>query len=211
MSVTRVLLADDHPVVLGGVERYLAMSDALEVVATCHNAEDAIRLAAEAQADVVVLDVSMPGNMGADTVRALRACGAQVVLFTRQPADHIAASFMVGGAAGFVSKQAPVSTLEAAILAVAAGETVIESALQDEIDALGDGPPHQKLTERESEIFMLMCACSTPKEVAFELQVAASTVYTHLNNIHKKLGVQTHPELVAYATRWSLFDAATSG
>ncbi|MFT5357150.1 MAG: DNA-binding NarL/FixJ family response regulator [Polyangiales bacterium] len=202
-SPIQVLVADDHPIVIGGVRRHLALIDDVFFCAGVSSLQDAVAYCAEHSPDVVVMDVQMPGVDGPVSVEALVATGARVVLFTLREEDALVASLVRGGASAFVSKSSPIPMLIEAIRRVHAGERVFSPTLEEQLKSCG-GPPHLALTEREHDVFVLLAGCMTPKEAAFELGVSQSTVYTHADRIRRKLKVSTVAELVQYAKEWGV-------
>lgn len=187
----RVVVADDHPVVLSGLVAFLDQQEGLTVVG---QRGDATQLGEESF-DVAVVDVRMPGVTPA-TVAALAERGA-VVLFTRNPrGDHIAA-LLEAGARGLVSKDAPLETLASAVRAVADGGTFLPER---------EVRPHEQLSGRERAVFDALIRGRRPKEIAFDLELSLSTVYTYAERVRKKLELEDVRELVAYAHREGLLD-----
>lgn len=200
----RVVVADDHPIVIEGVRRYLESEPLLEVVA-CTSSVDALMrtLSAKKHVDLVVLDVQMPGMRGAPTIEALRAQGPNVVLFTHQAPDDYVAHMIRAGVAGYVSKAAPVDDLMKAIFAVHGGGRWVHDELAALVDRLSKNPPAiELLTEREREVFDLLALGKTPKEIGSDLELAPSTVYAHIERVRHKLGAASQLDIVRYADRW---------
>lgn len=210
--LVRLLVADDHPIVAEGLRRYLSPEEGLEVVGTLGSVDELMRtLAADLRVDVVVLDVQIPGMEAGDTVRAIRARGPAVVIFSHQRPDDYVARMVAAGAAGFVSKSDPVTDLVRAVQAVHAGRSFLTDELRAAAAAVTDSaPPHAALTEREREVFILLAQGSTPKEIGFDLALSGSTVYSHVEKIRHKLGASSLAEIQRYAERWGFLDARAS-
>lgn len=205
MSILRLFIADDHPMLVEGIERIAAKNASLEVVGTAANAEDLARLVAEARADVLSLDVQMPGMRGPSTIASIVATGVPILLFTLHPIDAALAALVRAGAAGYLSKSHRSSAYVEAVRSVAQGETVVPAELADLLRATEPpGAPSDVLTPRELEVFRRLAAGSTIKEAAFALGMSASTAYTHTDRIRRKLGVSTGAEMARYATSWNL-------
>lgn len=201
----RVLVADDHPIVAEGLRRFFASVDEIEVLATVSSVDAlVVALTHTPRVDVVVLDVDFPGMAGADTVRAIRGHGPEVVLFTHQTADDLVATMIRAGARGYVSKSVPVDALVDAIAAARAGRDHLPDDLRVLVDRASASPPHAQLTGRELSVFSLLAKGRTAKEIGFELDLAPSTVYAHVERVKAKLGVQTAVELERYAARWGI-------
>lgn len=197
----RVFLADDHPVIVSGLERLFAGIADIETVGTAH---DLTRSDASTRSDVdvFVLDVSMPGMLGGETVAAFKRV-APVLLFTLEPESAQVLALLRAGAAGVVSKSAHVDTLLAAIRTVAAGGRVIPAELEARASSGADWP-HESLSEREHAIFVRLIRGISPKAIAFDLGLSTSTVYTYAERVREKLGVRSQVELVDYAHRAGL-------
>lgn len=199
----RLFLADDHPTMVSGLERLLHGTEGFSVVGTRHDLRG-LDLRELPEVDVFVLDVSMPGMHGAETIGPLVASGAKVLLFTLEPESVQVVALLRAGATGVVSKSASVSELLDAIRRVAGGRTVIPIDLLERSASSGTGLPHESLSERESEIFLRLIRGVSPKAIAYELSLSPSTVYTYAERIRQKLGVQSPVELVDYAHRAGL-------
>lgn len=202
-SSIQVLVADDHPIVIDGIRRYLSHIEDVVFCAGVSSLQEAVAYCTEHSPDLVVMDVQMPGVEGPACVEALVATGARVVLFTLREEDALVASLARGGASAFVSKSSPTPVLIDTMRRVHAGERVFSPILEEQLKCTG-GPPHLALTEREHDVFVLLARCLTPKEAAFELGVSQSTIYTHGERIRRKLKVGTVAELVQYAKDWGV-------
>lgn len=185
----RLFFVDDHPIVADGLMQRFARPG-FTVVGSAPSVELALKQLARAKVDVVVLDVQLERLITPDDVRALTA-HAKVVLFSSRRIDEHVRALLDAGAACFLDKVAPLSTLDETLFAVGRGEAA---------------PAHQQpvgvralVSEREYEVYRALLVAPTPKEVAAHLGIAASTVYCHLDNLRKKLKVQSVPELVAHA------------
>ena len=201
----RVVVADDHPVITEGLRRFFTPSDGVEIVATVSTI-DALRVALdiEARVDVIVLDVEIPGLDGIETVRDLRARCPRIVLFTHQEPNDYVTRLVQAGATGYVSKSAPVTDLLDAILTVVDGGTWLSDALRRNLAGVDPHPLHEQLTPRERVVFLALARGRTAKEIGFELDLAASTVYAHIERVRQKLGVDTLYDLRLYAQRWGI-------
>lgn len=201
----RLLVADDHPIITEGLRRFFAASEAAEVVATASDI-DALHgaLRTVATVDVVILDVQIPGMFGADTVRAIVAEGPRVVLFTHHDPDDVVARLIEAGAAGYVSKSAPITELLDAITAVLEGRRWLCPALEECLAKGGEAPLHEQLTARERDVLGALVQGKSAKEIGFELDLASSTVYTHIERVRKKLGATSLHDLRLYAERHRL-------
>jgi two-component system response regulator NreC len=208
---TRILLADDHPVVRQGV-RALLERQGLHVVAEAGDGRRAVQLAAECRADVAVLDVSMPHMNGLDAAREVRRASpsTSVVLLTVHADDHYVLEALRAGVQGYVLKdQAPEDLVEA-VLEVARGATylspgiarVVVQAYLDKKDL-----PSDPLSPREREVLQLVAEGKTTKEVAQILGVSVKTADSHRSRLMEKLDIHETATLVRYAIRRGLVQA----
>ena len=190
----RVFLADDHPVVLQGVKRVLDLAADLEVVGV---AERAYALAARVQetgADVLVLDLDMPGMGGARTLRRLAAAGVSVVVFSHYPEGVVRTDLLAAGARAVVSKERDLAYLAAVLREVAAGRAPAP-----------ESPPElPPLSARERQVFDGIARGMPLKALAAELNLSISTVHTYALRVREKLNVATNADIGRYADRMGL-------
>ena len=213
--VLRVVLADDHPIVREGL-RLLVNSEAdMEVVGEAHDGEDACRLAAELNPDVLVIDLSMPVVDGAEaTERVRRTCPAvRVLALTVHEERPYVAQLFRAGASGFVLKRTAASELVRAVRVVAAGGTYIDpsiatAAVQTYLDTSPghEGTGRKALTEREQRVLARVAAGFSNKEIAAALGLSIKTVETYKSRAAEKLGLRTRVDIVRHAFRQGWLD-----
>lgn len=210
----RVMLVDDHAVVRVGFRMLLQASDAtIEVVAEADSGEQALQRVAAVQPDVLVLDLSMPGLGGLETVRRLRAHTPELkvlVLSGHEDTAHVRRT-LTAGAQGYLSKRSAPETLVQAVRSVAAGQRYIDPALAQKLALaqLGDEPnPVEALSEREFLVFEQLARGATVAAIAEQLKLSPSTVGTHLYHVKQKLGAANQAELTLIALRWGVIDAS---
>jgi DNA-binding NarL/FixJ family response regulator len=205
-----VLIVDDHPIFRRGLAGLVAGSEGLAVAAEADDGISALRVAQEVPWDVALLDVSMPTLNGIEVLRRLGKSfpTRKILMLSQFPEDQFAARVVREGAAGYVSKSSPPELLIEAIRRVAAGRPLATAALPRP----GDPPatqaalPHERLTPREHQVFVLIARGRGVTDVAAELNVATSTVSNHVAQVKEKLGVQTLGAIVAYAHRVGLIE-----
>jgi DNA-binding NarL/FixJ family response regulator len=197
-----VLLADDHHLVRRGFRRLLEDDPRLEVVGEAADGDEAIRLAAELHPQVVVMDAAMPGTSGMAATRAIRAAtpDVAVLMLSMHSEETVVRQAIDAGARGYVLKNVVDLDLAAAIVRVAAGETVVDETLLKPALA-GE---RNRLTPRELEVLQLICDGLSNKDIAATLKVSANTVAVHRANIMNTLGVHKTAELVVYALQHGL-------
>lgn len=197
-----VVLADDHVVVRHGLRMLLERVPELTVVGEAGDASSAFELAAAERADILVLDLNMPGRppLEALTEASGKRPGVAVVVLTMERDPAFARRALELGASGYVLKDAVDDELVTAIRTVAGGGShvspALATALEDPDD--GGGPPGG-LTEREAQVLRLIALGNTSGQVAAELSLSVRTIESHRKHIQQKLGVSTRPELVRYA------------
>jgi len=207
----RVVLADDHPVVLGGLARLFALESDLEVVACASDGTQTIDAVRKLNPDVVVLDLRMPNKDGLAVIRELRreSSRTQIVVFTAVEGPEIIEAIHLG-VRGVVLKDMAVRLLLDAVRKVHAGGTWIERdaagvALQRLLRA--DIDPHDKLnmlTRREREVARMTAQGLPNKTVADRLQITEGTAKLHLHHVYEKLGIDGRMALVRYLQQHGL-------
>jgi len=206
-----VLLVDDHTVVRTGFRLLLESTSDVRVIAEADSGEMACKRFDETTPDIVVLDLSMPGIGGLETLRRLRARNQSAKMLALSAHDDVmhARRALRQGALGFLSKRTAPETLLEAVRIVAAGQRYIDPRLAQEIalaDVDGTASPLELLSEREFEVFMRLANGSAVQRIATELNLSASTVGTHLYNIKQKLQVSNQAELTLVALRAGLIE-----
>lgn len=206
-----VLLVDDHTVVRTGFRLLLESTPDVRVVAEADSGEAACRRYDETTPDIVVLDLSMPGIGGLETLKRIRARNQSARMLALSAHDDVmhARRALRQGALGFLSKRSAPETLLEAVRTVAAGQRYIDPRLAQEIalaDVSGALSPLELLSEREFEVFMRLANGSAVQRIATELNLSASTVGTHLYNIKQKLQVSNQAELTLVALRAGLIE-----
>ncbi len=210
----RVVLADDHAIVLGGLQRLLAETGDIEVVGTAADGRQALKLCLGAGLawDLLVLDLSLPRVGGQEVLRRVREAlpEARVVVLSMYPEDQYAQQLRRDGAAAYVSKSSPPETLVDAIRAVMAhgswSHRETPKAGDESARAPAEALPHRSLSSRELQVFNLLFEGQTVTDIAAQLDLHASTVSNHLRSIKTKLNVNTVAEIVRYAHRVGLID-----
>jgi DNA-binding NarL/FixJ family response regulator len=203
-SRPRILLADDHTMLLDAFQRLL--EPRCEIVGTACDGRALIDLAANTRPDVIVLDIAMPGLNGIDACAQLRRKmpGIRLVFLTVNEDPDIAAEAINLGASGYLLKSSAPVELFTAIEQALAGKTYITPLVTKGMPLgvfLGQAvkPGVEKLTERQREVLQLLAEGRAMKEVADLLHVSARTVAFHKYTIMEHLGLKTSAELVQYA------------
>ncbi len=208
----RVLLADDHRMLREGLRRSM-VDEGFDVVGEADNGEEAVRLAAELQPDVVLMDVSMPEMDGVEATRIICATGTatQVIMLTMHADAEVLADAIRAGASGYLVKDCSTDEVADAVRMAAKGDTVLSPQLAatmlDEVRRLEVPNPAEEdrvITKREEEVLQLIAdGCSTP-EVAEQLFISQKTVKNHLASIYQKLDARDRTQAVLQAVRMGI-------
>jgi DNA-binding NarL/FixJ family response regulator len=203
----RLLLVDDHPVVLAGLEKLFELEPDFKVVGRCTSGEEALGAIQQQKPDVVVLDLSMRGMNGLALLRELnkRQRPPQVVLLTISLSEEQMLEAMRLGVRGMVLKEMAPKLLIDCIRKVHAGERWFEKeSLGLALDRLMGAAGAAVLTPRETDIVRMVAGCLRNKEIATSLSITEGTVKIHLHNIYEKLGVDSRIALTLYAQKQGL-------
>ena len=211
---TRVLIADDHAVVRSGLRVLLGADPDLEVVGEAGTGEEALRLAEELRPDLVLLDISMPGENGIETVRRLKAkLPTLVVLFlTMHEEENMLLEALRAGGDGYVVKRADETEILQAIRTVRRGDVYVHAAMTRALlghtetteTAAHRQEPVEPLTHREIDVLRLLVRGNTNRQIAELLALSIRTVESHRANLMGKLGLSSRVELVTYAEEHGL-------
>jgi two-component system, NarL family, response regulator LiaR len=205
----RVLLADDHKVVRQGLRMFLGLDDDFEVVGEAKDGAEAVRLARELEPDVVLMDLLMPVMDGIEATGEIRRelPGVEVVALTSVLEDASVARAVRAGAIGYLLKNTEDGELRRALKCAAAGQVQLApeaaSRLMREV-RVPEPDAHEKLTDRETEVLMLLARGEANKQIARSLHIGEKTVKTHVSSVLRKLGVKSRTQAALYAARAGL-------
>lgn len=206
----KIILVDDHAVVRAGFRMLLGTHDAIEVIAEAERGEQAIQLMQEKSADVVVMDLSMPGLGGLETIRRIcqRDNKAKILVFSVHDEQVYVNRALSAGAKGYISKNSAASNLADAIEYIAQGGIYIEEGLLKEQSGKSNVMDYQAIIDsfsaREFDVFRLLAKGLTVHKVAEELCLGYKTVANYGTQIRNKLKVSTLAELAHIATMLGL-------
>ena len=208
----RVLIVDDHEMVRNGLAAFLRVADDLELVGEASGGADAVRLCAELEPDVVLMDLVMPDLDGPSAIRAISAQSpkVRVIALTSFPEEDLVQRALQAGALSYLLKNVGSDELAAAIRAAKAGRPTLApeaaQALIRQTTSPAPAPPGHDLSPREREVLGLMTLGLSNRVIAERLYISASTVDFHVSNILAKLGVATRTEAVALAVQHGLIE-----
>jgi len=206
-----VLLVDDHAVVRTGYQAYLALSDNIGQIYEADRGETACQLFTQHRPDIVVLDLSMPGIGGFETIRRLlnRDPGCKILVFSIHDGLIYASRAIKAGAKGYITKDSMPETLITAVCKIAAGSTYVAPDLAQQLAITmgagnGDSEKLKLLSPREFDVFCLLARGYTTHKAAEKLCLSYKTVCNHGTAIKEKLEVRTIAELTLLANRQGL-------
>jgi two-component system, NarL family, invasion response regulator UvrY len=205
-----VLLVDDHPVVRDGYRRLLENTPDIRVAAEAGDGETACDRYAECTPDVVILDLSMPGIGGMETIRRIKTkCpAARILVFSMHDSETLILRALEAGATGYLTKNGGVGQMVEAVRQVARGEPFVDashatSMIRQQLFGSAENPL-LVLSAREFQIFQLSAEGHSVNDIAAMLSISPKTVGVHHSNIMKKLGLQNATQLVRLALRFNV-------
>ncbi len=215
MNKIRVLLADDHTILRDGIRALLDDQADIEVIGEAGDGQATVKMTAQLQPDVVVMDIAMPLLNGLEATRQIQRDFPQVkvLILTMHENEEYIRQVLAAGALGYVLKDAAARDLLGAIRAVYQGEAVLSPAITRLVieDYLRWGdirPPDSSngLTSREREVLQLIAEGYTNKEIAEILCISIKTVQSHRTNLMSKLDLHDRGELIKYAIQKKIID-----
>lgn len=202
----RVLVADDHPIVRGGIVALLESADDLSVVGEASTGLQAVELALEHEPDIVLMDLQMPALSGAEaTARILeQRPGIRVIVLTTYESDSAILQAIEAGASGYLLKAAPAGEILAGIRSVVAGDVALAPSIAAMLVNRVKAPAGPTLSARETEVLALVAQGKSNPAIAQALFVSEATVKTHLLHVFEKLNVSDRTRAVTKAMELGL-------
>jgi len=207
---TKLLIVDDHPMLLKGLRQALSEHSQLALVGEEATGAEAVKLARELNPDLVVMDIHLPGTNGIEATRQIlkEQPLVKVIIFSRDPSHTLVQAALQAGAKGYVLKRGTEKELIHAIAAVMGGEIYLSAKVsagivedyQKSILAAAQ-PAKPKLTEREKQLLRLIAEGRRNKEIATEMKLSANSIETYRARLMKKVGYRNSAELVRFAVR----------
>lgn len=211
MNPIKVILADDHSIVRSGLRQLLSGVHGMQVIGDAANGQALLKLVEEVPADVVLMDLSMPGLSGVDLIRRLQSLRPElpILVLSMHVEAQIVSRVLRAGAAGYVTKDCDPADLVNALRKVAAQGRYIDPALVDSVvfhAAVGADTrsPHEQLSPRERQVLDRVASGMPLGQIADELHLSPKTVSTHKMRLMQKLGIQSNADLLKYAVRHGL-------
>ena len=188
-----IILADDHPAILEGIQAYLEKDPRFSIIDTVDNGLNLLNSTLLDQADVILLDLNMPGLDGLEVLEELKKSPikARVIIMTNYDTQELIKDCRLKGAAGYLVKSGKLTLLSEAIKKVAKGKSFFPKPEEQTASSsyLDDFLKKHKLSKREVEIIRMVCQNMRTKEIAERLYLSEFTIYTHRKNIMRKLEI----------------------
>lgn len=204
----KILIVDDHAVVLSGLSAFLMTIDDFELIGEASSGEEAIEKTAALQPDVLLMDLKMPGMGGLAAIRAIRQKQPKITMIalTSYLDDALLQGALQAGANGYLMKNVQARELAQAIRSAIAGRMMIAPEVSKSFSDSNEYPllPLEDLTERERDVLRFIINGLSNNEIAGKLLINASTVKYHIGNIFKKLGVESRVAAVSIAIQRQL-------
>ncbi len=200
----RLVIADDHPVVRGGLAQLVSGFDDVELVGQAADGAEAVALCAERSPDVVLMDLEMPVLDGIEATRRIRAesPGVAVVVLTSFSDRERILRALDAGAAGYLLKDADPAELARAVRAAARGDAPLDpKAARALLSARTEGSPGDALSEREREVLLMVAEGLPNKLIARRLEISEKTVKAHLTSVFRRIGVTDRTQAALWAER----------
>lgn len=201
----RVLIADDHTIVRSGLRNILNFEPDIDTVGEAESGNEVLRFLESNEVDVAVLDISMPGRSGLETLKEIRRRFPEVavVVLSMHPKDQYALRVLKSGAAAYLTKESAPKDLVSAIRTVHSGRKYITpdiaELLADYVQHWNLDEPHRLLSDREFEVFSMIARGRSITQIAEELNLSVKTVSTYKARITEKTGLLTGSDITRYA------------
>jgi DNA-binding NarL/FixJ family response regulator len=206
----RIAIVDDHQIVRAGFREMLLEEIDLSIAFEAATGEEALERLRETPCDVILLDLSLPGQSGVDVLRAVRQRydDLRVLVLTGFPEERYAVAMIRSGADGYLCKDCDRDELIRAIRTVAQGRRYVSARtaelLANNLAGDGSAAPHDQLSERELQVFLRLARGESVSDIAAALSLSVKTVSTYRSRVVEKLEVASNAELAAYAIRHGL-------
>ncbi|MCG3167513.1 MAG: Response regulator UvrY [Bacteroidia bacterium] len=201
----KFLIADDHAIVRKGLAQLLSEEFPEAEIHEASNSAEVIDKARSAVWDTILMDISMPGRNGLETLKQIRDLGvkAPVLVISMHPEEQYALRVIKAGASGFLNKDSATDELVAAVHKVLSGKKYISATLAQKLaeglDTSSEKPAHELLSDRELQVFLLLASGKAVGEIADEISLSVNTISTYRARILEKLNLSNNAELTRYA------------
>lgn len=201
----KILIADDHAIVRRGLVQILQEEFPLAKITEVDNGNDAIDMVDQQIWDIILLDISMPGRNGIETLKQIKtnSIKAPVLMLSMHSEEQYAIRVLKAGASGFLSKLSATDELLIAVHKVLSGRKYITASVAEKLaESLGENEnksTHENLSDREMQVLQLIASGKTVSEIAEEISLSVNTISTYRARILEKLNLNNNAELTRYA------------
>jgi len=205
MKKIRILIADDHPIVREGYKKILMSQPDMDVTGEAGNGQEVLDLIQKKDFDLILLDISMPGRSGLEILKELKGQKPHlpVMILSIYPEEQYAVRAFRDGASGYLTKASTPKELISAIRKVSQGGRYVTEALAEKLTYFLHGDvekvPHEKLSDREYQVMLLIASGKTVTQIAEELCLSVKTISTYRRHILEKMQFTTNAEITMYA------------
>lgn len=207
-----VLIADDHAILRAGLRQVLSETEDIHVIAEAGTANDAIKLCRKHQADVMLLDITLPDRSGIEALQYIKKDNPNisVLMLSMHREDQYALRALKAGASGYLCKQSASDELVDAVRMVAKGKKYISEAvaelLANQVSGDSEKPLHEMLSNREYETLLLIASGQSVSEIADKLSLSVKTISMYRTRILEKMHFKHNAELTHYAIKNNLVE-----
>jgi DNA-binding NarL/FixJ family response regulator len=211
-SIVKVAIVDDHAIVRAGLKQFLSEMVDLRVVGEAASGREAIDLVRNTEIDVLIMDLSMPGQSGIDALAMIRAKAPDVgiLILSGYPEEQYAVNLIRQGASGYLNKECEPMEIVNAIRTIALGRRYISPSVAEliaqQLNRKEGTAAHDLLSEREFQVFLKLAKGETAGDIAKALSLSVKTVSTYRTRLMEKMGLQSNSDLTYYALKNKLID-----
>lgn len=205
-----ILLADDHSIVKAGLRKILEKESDVQIVGEAGNAFEVMEFVDEYDCDFIILDINMPGKSGLDIIKELKKTRPQIriLVLSIYSEDNFAINALELGADGYLTKDSTPAELVTAIRKINRGKKYISESMSDKLASRIETEKtkniHEKLSQRELEILLLIGEGKTPSEIALKLNLSINSVATYRARILGKMNMKSNAALIHYVVKSNL-------
>jgi two-component system, NarL family, invasion response regulator UvrY len=211
-SIIKIGIVDDHAIVRAGLKQFLSEMVDMRVVGEASTGREAIDLVRTTEMDVIIMDLSMPGQSGIDALAMIRAKAPDVgiLILSGYPEEQYAVNLIKQGASGYLNKECEPMEIVNAIRTIALGRRYISPSVAEliaqQLDRKDGSAAHDLLSEREFQVFLKLAKGETAGDIANALSLSVKTVSTYRTRLMEKMGLTSNSDLTYYALKNKLID-----
>jgi two-component system invasion response regulator UvrY len=211
-SIVKVGIVDDHAIVRSGLRQFLSEMVDLRVVGEAASGREAIDLVRTVEMDVIIMDLSMPGQSGIDALAMIRAKAPDlgILILSGYPEEQYAVNLIRQGASGYLNKECEPMEIVNAIRTIALGRRYISPSVAEliaqQLNRKEGSAAHDLLSEREFQVFLKLAKGETAGDIAAALSLSVKTVSTYRTRLMEKMGLSSNSDLTYYALKNKLID-----